>query len=226
MSPTPGLDAAPPRGQLVIRSCAPAGPTEPTVRLSIAAPALLASALAGGVAHARPMSLDPLNRVHAGLILTNGHFAPGVTAGLDSRLTRLAAIDVGGFVGLTDPQAVSVSRIDTSNAAEWVELRHGLSVTPGLRIPHRYGDGFNWDFIGRAGFGMLWSSDASRDPSKEGSLRTDPALTAGGDLLLRWGKVGVRAGGRAWVYRPYVYGLREELTLVRPQASLEAVVQW
>lgn len=180
---------------------------------------VLFAVLWSGVASARRVPMDTQIRAHGGLSLTNSSFAPGFTLGLDTRLTRLLYMDVGGFATLTDetadPEAVE--------AADAFALRHSIYVTPGLRVPHRYGDGLNWDLIGRAGFGAIWAHDAK---AERAPLITDPGFVGGADLVLRWKKVGMRLGGKAFLWRSYSSSDREDITVLRPMTSLEAFYQW
>lgn len=165
------------------------------------------------------MPLDPQNRVHTGLSLTDSALAPGVIVGLDSRMTRLIFVDVGGFGTLTEPIDIDPDGVEP---AELITLRHGLTVTPGLRIPHRYGEGWNWDLTLRGGFGAVWATDASDD----NSTQVDPALLTGADLLLRKGALGVRTTGRVFGFKPFTKDNREEIPMIRPQFAVEFVYQW
>ena len=86
---------------------------------------VLFAVLWSGVASARRVPMDTQIRAHGGLSLTNSSFAPGFTLGLDTRLTRLLYMDVGGFATLTDetadPEAVE--------AADAFAHRHSIYVT-------------------------------------------------------------------------------------------------
>ena len=164
------------------------------------------------------MPLDPQNRVHTGISLTDYQLAKGVNIGLDSRMTRLVYVDVGGFMSLTPALEVD---LDEATDAELVELRHGLTVAPGVRIPHRYTDGINWDLTIRAGFGAVWAADASSDQP----TRVDPALLSGMDLLIRKNNIGLRTTGRVFGFNPYTKR-SGEVPMVRPQYAVELVYQW
>lgn len=180
---------------------------------------LLLALLWSGVASARRVPLETQIRAHGGLSLVNSTFAPGVTLGLDTRLTRFLYMDVGGFGTLTDVTGDP----DAEEASDAFALRHAIYVTPGLRVPHRYGDGLNWDLIGRAGFGAVWAHDAK---AERAPLVTDPAFTGGADLVLRWKKVGMRFGGKAFLWRSYASSDREDITVLRPMTSAEFLYQW
>jgi hypothetical protein len=163
--------------------------------------------------------MDPQNRVHMGLSLTDGVLAPGLILGLDSRMTRLVYVDVGGFGTLADPPDIDVENVEPP---EYITLRHGLTVTPGLRVPHRYGDGINWDLTFRGGFGAVWATDASA----ENSVQVDPALLTGADLLIRKESLGLRTTGRIFGFKPFTKKEREEIPMARPQYTIELVYQW
>ncbi|MEC8424292.1 MAG: hypothetical protein VX000_10980 [Myxococcota bacterium] len=181
--------------------------------------AFLAALLPSGDAEARRVPLETQIRAHGGLSLTNASFTPGFTLGLDTRLTRLLYMDVGGFGSLVD----AVGDAESDEAADSYALRHAIYVTPGLRVPHRYGDGLNWDLIGRAGFGAVWAHDAK---AERAPLVTDPAFTGGADLVLRWKKVGMRLGGKAFFWQSYAATDREDITVLRPMTSAEFLYQW
>ena len=180
---------------------------------------LLVALFWSGVASARRVPLETQIRAHGGLSLTNSSFSPGFTLGLDTRLTRLLYMDVGGFGTLAE----AVGDSESIEAADSFALRHAIYVTPGLRVPHRYGDGLNWDLVGRAGFAAIWAHDAK---AERAPLVTDPGFTAGADLVLRWKKVGMRFGGKAFLWRSYATSDREDITVLRPQTSVEFLYQW
>lgn len=169
-------------------------------------------------ADAARMALDPQNRLHMGVSMADG---VGFTTGLDSRLTRLIYIDLAGFVSPLNQPVVSVDP-DSDDPKSWFNLRHGVMVAPGIRVPHRYGQGWNWDFTGRVGMSVLWVNDASQDYD----FQTQPGLLGGGDLLLRRRAVGLRAGGKAFMFKSWSKEEREELVLWRSLWSVEAVYQW
>lgn len=180
---------------------------------------LMALFLFGSSAKAWVMPLDPQNRVHGGFTLTDHAMAPGFTVGLDSRMTRMIFVDVGGFGTLVAPDEVDIDEVEDPDL---IRLRHGLTVTPGLRIPHRYGQGINWDLTLRAGFGAVWATDASA----EYAVQVDPALISGADFLVRKGAVGIRPSARVFAFNPFTKRTKEEVPMVRPQYSIEMVFQW
>ncbi len=170
-----------------------------------------------GTALAGRMPLDPQTRIHAGFSLAEIE-DPGVSLGLDSRLTRLIYVDLGAFISVGVPGNDGT----TGGADEQLQLRHALYVAPGVRLPHRHKEGLNWDLIGRGGFATTWTSDAYDDHT----LQAAPALLAGLDGLIRKDHIGLRASGRMLFYRGYSKGEQLDLVMIRPQVALEALYQW
>lgn len=190
--------------------------------LGVAAAGLTApsAALAGRV----PM--DPLNRIHVGFSAADGATNMGVMAGLDSRLTRLIHVDAGLFVSADPAEKLSINP-RTADPKTFYSLRHGVYVTPGLRVPHRYGDGFNWDFIGRGGFGVIWAADSSQEQQSADVLTvSEAALCVGADLLLRYDKVGVRFSGKGFGFQTYAPAARQQVAVIRPQVGVELMYQF
>lgn len=183
-------------------------------------------ALVPSAALAGRVPMDPLNRIHVGASAADGASNLGVMAGLDSRLTRLIHVDAGLFLSADEPQVVEVDPLK-DDPKSFYSLRHGVYVAPGLRVPHRYGDGFNWDLIGRGGFGVIWAADASQVAPAGGVLTmSEASLLGGADLLLRYNKVGVRFSGKAFVFNTYAPAARQQVTVARPQAGVELMYQF
>ncbi len=170
-------------------------------------------------ADARRMPLDPQNRLHLGLNMVEG-FNLGVTGGLDTRLTRVIYVDVGGFVSTMPPVEGTLDPIN--NPEDWINLRHSLYLTPGLRLPHRSSAGFTWDLTARVGAGSVWSTDHSVVET----VQSDVGLISGGDFIIRYEQFGMRMSGKALYFRPFSLVVRDELSLIRPQFALEALYQW
>lgn len=170
------------------------------------------------------MALEPQNRMHAGVSMVDLD-AFGVSAGLDSRLTRFVSIDVGGFVSLSPSTPKDP---DGDTIAEVISTRHGLWVAPGVRIPHQYGDGLIWDVFVRGGFGALWAQDFSDIDT----FVTNPGGLVGLDLLLRKDQVGVRISDKVFAYRamPKVAILEswpvQDRGILSNQLAVEFVYQW
>lgn len=190
--------------------------------------AVLLLVLGVGSAHADQVALDPQNRLHAGASWIPGPSGFGVLAGMDSRLTRVVAVDFGGFVS---PVPLGVD--DAMPDAPWDQtssLRHGVYVTPGVRIPHGQPANWAWEAFVRAGGGVIWT--ANLDPDVPvlggGSFAVEPDLggAVGADALVRAKNFGVRASGRAWVYEVLQTVPQQSWIVVRPQFTLEALYQW
>ncbi|RME22201.1 MAG: hypothetical protein D6798_16395 [Deltaproteobacteria bacterium] len=181
----------------------------------------------GGTAHARRLALDPENRVHVGAALTDSA-SFGIIGGLDSRLTRLLYVDIGGFVSPI-PLPDDIAPV-SDQGRDFVFLRHGLYVAPGLRVPHRQPAAFQWDLTGRAGFGAVWSNDVHPDnttlPTERYELEATPALLAGAEALVRKDAVGVKLSARGYLFRPYSQFEKADLVLLRPQYLAEVFYQW
>ncbi len=151
------------------------------------------------------------NRAHIG-----GAWTPGsmqVVGGFDSRMTINMSIDVGGFVSPFDASHPGIDEEPRGRA--WV-LRHGLYVTPGLRIPHRNRPELKWDIIVKGGFGPVWVAD----PDSRYDLQINPALVGGFDFMLRYKEWGVRLENRAWYMKPFSRFERVDILTLRPQIGL------
>jgi len=149
----------------------------------------------------RPMAAQ--NRVHFG-----GAWTPGgsqLTGGFNSRMTQSISVDVGGFLSPT-------AAADPGLEDHWV-LRHGLFVTPGVRVPHRNKSEIKWDLILRAGFGPVWLADAEA----RFDTQINPGLVAGADLMLRYKKWGFRVENRIWKMSPFSRFEQVEVATIRPQ---------
>ena len=188
--------------------------------------ALALAALLPTEAQARRMAMDPQNRVHVGLSYADTSF--GLTGGLDSRLTQLVFMDVGGFLSpfeLSDPGVA-----EGSAASDYIFLRHALYVAPGVRIPHRQPAGLTWDLLGRAGFAAVWSNDVFEgnllSPGQTWEIETNPAGLAGAELVVRKDAYGLRAGGKGFVYKPYSVYSGDDVLIIRPVVTVEAIYQW
>jgi hypothetical protein len=182
--------------------------------------------LASSPALAAREALDPLNRGHAGVSFSDQKTV-GFNVGLDSRLTRVVFIDLGAFASPAPfPEDTTV---DSENAADFVFLRHGIYVAPGLRVPHREKDGFQWDATARGGFGGVWSTDvnpASATLNGHYEVEANPAVLAGLDLQLRKDHFGLRVAGKEYMFKVFSQDLREDVVLLKPQFSGELVYQW
>jgi hypothetical protein len=194
----------------------------------IAMATALAATLASSPAVAGRMPLDAQNRIHAGLSITDNPSGVGGTLGMDSRLTRLIYVDLGGFYTGGVPDFNPDARGESQGPTDWYTLKHGVYAAPGMRIPHRYQDGFNWDLIGRMGFAALWIADESQaiTPSTEAIVYSEPALLTGIDVLLRYEQLGVRLSGKAFGWRTFSPVANSESGFIRGQFCIEGVYQF
>ncbi len=177
-------------------------------------------------ADAARMPLEPQNRLHLGVAAMDGTESFGLTFGMDSRLTRFVSIDIAGFLSATESPVLTPP--EDSTVEDWVTMRHGIWFAPGIRIPHKYGEGLTWDAFFRGGFATVWSEDASRD----GDSLFDVAMVGGLDFMVRKDKIGARLSGKGFFYKTYPYiawekdWVANELFVFAPQVSLEAVYQF
>lgn len=181
-------------------------------------------------AQAVPMALDPQSKLHLGVNFVQpgpSGVGPsfGVAGGFESRLTRYATIDVGGFVS---PADLEPQTVDTREDA--FVLRNGLYITPGFRIPHKQPKGWAYDLQPRIGGGVV--SVADIDPLVQVTEESGydrvlaPAAVAGGDIVIRSGSLGVKLGGKAWGISMIPQKPPEAYFVVRSQFSLEGIIQW
>lgn len=183
---------------------------------------------AAGVAQATEMALEPQNRVHVGLSVVPEPSGFGITGGFDSRLTRLLAIDVGAFASPV-PLAEGIAPAG-GDRPDFLILRHGLYVMPGIRIPHPQPRAWAWEGFLRAGSGVVWTADTSPEVLYSDGARylTQPRIAgvAGSDLLARFGRFGVRASGKAWMFEVLDPSPLRSWFTVRSQFGIEALIQW
>ncbi len=192
--------------------------------------ALFSLFLTSAPASAQSMALEPQNRIHAGLSLVDGPSPLGLTAGMDSRLTRVLALDIGAFVSPVPIASDYESPYADPTAVQARHVRHGVYATPGFRIPHPQPKRWAWEFFVRAGGGVIWTAnvapDAPLDADTEFGIRPDPAGLIGGDALIRFGRLGVRASGKVWMFEVLQTSPSRSFFAARPQWGLEALVQW
>lgn len=181
-----------------------------------------------GLARADQMALDPQNRLHAGASWTTGPAAIGLQVGLDSRLTRVVALDFGAFAAPLPLDAEDA--MPDMDPRETHFMRHGVYVTPGLRVPHGQPANWAWDVFVRAGGGVLFLANLDPDIPASGSgvYALNPALggTGGADVLVRGKNLGLRAAGRVWMFEVVQAAPTQRWLVTRPQATLEVVYQW
>ena len=168
-------------------------------------------------AEAVRLALEPQNRIFVGASQTDG--AIGVTTSIESRLTQLIYINMGGFV--TTPK--NMGDVESRDPQDWVQLNHGLWAAPGWRMPHRYKEGpLNWDVVARGGFACVFTTDAFRDDL----YLIDPAGILGGDAYLQYKisenrTVGMRWSHKWFLYQPDLTKTKKGLPVQRLQNNLE-----
>lgn len=174
------------------------------------------------------VGLDPQNRVHLGVNLVDGPSPVGISGGFDSRLTRLVSVDIGGFASPV-PIAEDVM-VDAVDYPEYLRLRHGVYVAPGIRIPHPQPRTVAYDFFGRLGAGVVWTANLSPDvtgfDTSNHQVSPSPAGLVGADALVRFGSFGARVSGKAWMYEAVRAAPQDQFFMLRAQASVEGLFQW
>ncbi len=178
-------------------------------------------------AAAQRMGIDANIRGHIGLSVVDGPGPVGVNIGIDSRLGRLVFVDFGGFL----TQAYPIQETDgAANPGQDFHLRHGLTLTPGVRIPHRQPEGFRWDVLLRAGPAVIWSVyDGPRARGLTGQIWVvDPAFVAGPEFQLMRGFFGLKVSARVFVARPYSQrpDQRGDVWALLPQVMVEGSYQF
>lgn len=187
------------------------------------------SLAAVGTAQASAL-LDPQNRLHVGVSIVDAPSPVGLGIGFDSRLTRVISMDIGGFVSPVPILPDVKGLFGADGYPGYFELRHGLYITPGFRIPHAQPRTWAFDFIARLGGGAVWI--ANTDPERAGFQSTNyvvtatPAGIAGGEALVRFGNIGVRLSGKAVGFTASTDSPPDHWFLFRSQWGLEGFYQW
>lgn len=163
------------------------------------------------------IAMDPQNRVFLGAAYNDG--GQGFSLGLESRLTQLIYINMGGFASITP----SVGDINSNMPEDWITMNHGIWAAPGWRIPHRYKENsLKWDMILRGGFACLFSKDVNR----EDLPLFDPSGLVGVDFYLRKNNFGLRWSNKMFLYEPETPKTLQAVSLQRPQSAVEIFLQW
>ena len=161
--------------------------------------------------------LEPQIRTGAGASWIDG--ALGASVSMDTRMTQLIYVSLGGFRSLDIPEIETVD----DDIQTWSALRHAIWAAPGIRFPHRYAkQGINWDFLVRGGFGATFSALAE----EEDWLLMEPSGLYGGDLILFMNKISLKASGKMFVYSSYIPEFRTKALMMRPQVSVELSYEW
>lgn len=172
-------------------------------------------------AEAVRLALEPQNRIIAGAAFIDGH--SGVTASVESRLTQLVYINMGGTISTPKVFGDPTS----TDEQDWVSMNHLIWAAPGWRIPHRYSGAINWDIITRAGFACVFTTDSFR----EDLFLIDPAALVGIDAYIHYVEtdkqaLGVRVTNRMLAYQPDLTRTRRGLPVQRMQHGVEVFLQW
>ncbi|MBN1337036.1 MAG: hypothetical protein JXB39_13845 [Deltaproteobacteria bacterium] len=187
----------------------------------------LAALLVPRHATAQSMAMEPMNRLHAGGVVMQGPAGMGLSLGFDSRLTRLIFVDAGGFVS---PVSLPAEAWDgQGDAVDALRLRHGITLSPGLRVPHAQPAAFSYDVVIRMGAAAAWVSDLSDPVDDVGPPYTTTALAAGfagADLSVLRGPIGLRLGYRQFLFVPFVLEELSDVMATRPMGHLEVVWQF
>jgi len=179
------------------------------------------------LAAAQGMAMDPMNRLHVGAVVLQGPSSVGLSVGLDSRLTRLIFVDAGAFAS---PLGLPTDAWDgEGEAVGALRLRHGITVSPGIRVPHAQPRAFSYDVVFRVGAAAAWVADLSDPVGDFGPPYTVSALAAGFggvDVSVLRGPVGVRLGYRQFLFMPFVFEELSDMIATRPMGHLEAIWQF
>ena len=161
--------------------------------------------------------LEPQIRTGAGVSWIDG--ALGASVSMDTRMTQLVYVSLGGFRSFEMPEIET----QEDDIQTWSALRHGIWAAPGIRFPHRYAkQGINWDFLFRGGFGASFSELAEKDDW----LLMEPSALYGGDLIFFVNNISLKATGKMFVYSSYIPEFRTKALMMRPQLSVELSYEW
>jgi hypothetical protein len=170
-------------------------------------------------------ALEPMNRLHLGASFVESPNPVGLTIGFDSRLTRLAFVDAGGFGSLGDPHEAELEEAPAPEDA--MRLRHGIYIAPGIRVPHVQPQAFGFDLLPRGGMAAVWLADLDSDGSNgRNPYSTEVAGFVGLDLSVQKGPVGIRASYRHLFCSPYIPARRENMRMNTPMFTAEAQYQF
>ncbi len=174
---------------------------------------------------ARAQSLDPMNRLHLGASFVQGPATVGLTIGFDSRLTRLAFVDAGGFGSLGEPDPATLD--PDTDPEDAMRLRHGIYIAPGIRVPHVQPQAFGFDFLPRAGMAAVWLADLDSDSvAGRNPFSTEVAGFLGLDLTVQKGPVGLRLSYRHLFCAPYVPERKADVPINTPLFTVEGQYQF
>ena len=169
------------------------------------------------LAQAQMFSLNPLNRLSAGVSYVDSSIGSSVS--FESRLTQITYVNIGAFRSLSEPE------FEGEGVDDQIKLRHGVWAAPGLRLPHRYSkskNAINWDVFLRTGFGCFFNDVAD----KPDAFNMEPGAILGADFLLLWRNVGLRMSGKGVFQKAYVSKESQSLMLISPLTTVEFYTQF
>jgi hypothetical protein len=170
-------------------------------------------------------TLEPMNRLHLGASMVEGPSPFGLTIGFDSRLTRLAFVDAGGFGTFGNPGSEALE--PDTDAGDAMRLRHAIYIAPGIRVPHVQPANWGFDLLPRGGMAAVWLDDlASEAPPDRETYSTEVAGFVGLDLTVQKGAMGLRASYRHFFCAPYIPELKTDALMNTPMFSLEGQYQF
>ena len=155
--------------------------------------------------------MDPQNKVHAGASWLDRVWS---ALGLDSRLTQLIYIDIGGFFSVNDIWYFSCWRWPPSYACLDMPVCHQVG------IPHRYNeDGLNWDWWSSRLWCNVYKGLKCRgcDSNWSCPIRVQIFFEKG---TIRWEVLVQRL-----YFKPYISDLREEQLIFQSQFALSFLFQ-
>jgi len=166
-----------------------------------------------------------MNRLHLGANFVEGPAPFGLTIGFDSRLTRLAFVDAGGFGTFGDPDPETLD--PDTEPQDAMRLRHGIYIAPGLRVPHVQPQNWGFDILPRGGMAAIWLADlAAEGVAGRNPYSTEVGGFLGVDLTVQKGPIGVRASYRHLFCAPFVPDLKEDVVINTPIFTLEGQYQF
>jgi len=172
-------------------------------------------------------AMNPRVRAHGGVVITEGPSGIGITGGMESRLSRLLYVDLGGMVNPVDLR--EQDDLENSEASQPFLVRHYIYILPGLRVPHRQPVNFQWDLNFRAGPAALWTAYVGQTLNPEApydALEVDVSMLGGVDLGVMFGSVGLRLSGQVVVAKPFDPIRGSAILLSAPQAGIEGFYQF
>lgn len=178
-------------------------------------------------AQAAGNAMNPRIRAHAGAVITEGPSGIGLTGGMESRLSRLIYVDLGGMINPVDLR--DRDDLEGLEVSKSFLVRHYLYVLPGIRVPHRQPESFQWDLNFRAGPAALWTAyvgQVLKPESPYEALEIDVSILGSMDLGLMFGSLGLRLSGQMFAAKPFDKIQGKGVLFTAPQVALEGFYQF